>query len=325
MNEDEKMDEDEEMDEEDSDDPEAKAEFEAIFGDDEDAIEISIEELIAPGSAISKIYYECLKLFNYAECLNCEERFHSKIAFVCHMIQVHQISPNEIIKRGDVRLSEMKMTQNVDSIEKSKFDSNWGPVKRQQIEKSKLIFTLIPNDKDFKIDQNDQVVINKDKFDNILVSTDYEIDSDPPSSTIPPKNRKRSREVMHGFDLVLTESNDSDLEKFDDIPVSTKGENIKDSGFDSCCQETLGKHDDITVSSKDISASDSDPPCPILKPRGTDRIEEEEDDFGWMVFPDGRRKKRKFPDPRHAPEITDKELENDHEYQQLISECSSET
>ena len=307
MNEDEKMDEDQLNEEEKMDDLEAKAEFEAIFGD-ENAEKMSIEELVAPGSTISKIYDQQIDCFNNAECSYCQERFHSKIAYVNHMIKFHQISSNELVKLGNDRLSMMKIVQNADSIDDSNFDRNWGPVQGQKNEKTELVFTLIPNNKDSKIDQNDHVLINQDKFDNILVSEDYDCNSDPPSLKMPPK----------------------DIDKFDDIPVSTSGENFKDSGFDSCCQETLGKHDDIPISSnvpisnKDIYESDSDPPSPIIRPRDTDRAQEEEDDFGWMVFPNGQTKKRKFPDPRYAPEVTDKELEGDEEYQQLINECSSE-
>ena len=44
-----------------------------------------------------------------------------------------------------------------------------------------------------KTDQNGDLGYNQDNYDDIPVSTKYEVDFDPPSPKIPPKNRKRAR------------------------------------------------------------------------------------------------------------------------------------
>ena len=232
----------------------------------------------------SQEYERWKKEFGHAECPFCSSVFRSKLAWIHHIIESHDIRPGN----------------------KSLCDS------KQLIESAyslKRVFDNVPG---------------SSSGENIPVSTNGENVPVSTSSENVPVSSSGGNVHDSGFGSM----NPINADKYDDISVSTSGEHLKDSGFDSLSQKTFDKYDDIPVPSnvQEVSDTDSDPPSPIIKARDPDRIQEDNDDddedFGWMIFPNGQWKKRKFPDPKYGPEITDQELEDDDEYQMLINECS---
>ena len=168
-------------------------------------------------------------------------------------------------------------------------------------------------------DHNDEVVVdNQDKYDDIPVSTEREIDLDPPSPQIPPKNRKRAL-------VEETTSNDSGNGSLDDNPdqssADTDMKKYTEADTDADKDTLKMKNEVVPVEEVVFVKEVQNQNSRQMRPTQLQNI----DKRYWMVFPNGRIKKRQFV--LDGPEITDKELETeletDDEYHRLLNECNS--
>lgn len=169
-------------------------------------------------SILSKAYDEWIQQFGEAECPRCPEVFHSKIAWINHYIDVHQnhLEKNYLLDKDTFKSIPSLRNKGID-YEVARF------VRNNQDFDFDLILT--------EIDDSSQ--ISFDKNDEIPVSLNDEILSDPPSPIIRPSNSKRARFTDSPDDFGLVErlpSNDALAESViaDGILILTEDGSVAD-------------------------------------------------------------------------------------------------
>ena len=83
-------------------DAEEMDEVEEMNEDEEvnEDVKIELEKWTQPNSILSQVYIEWLTEFGFIECAYCPERFQSKIAWLNHVIQIHNIHPDKMYERS---------------------------------------------------------------------------------------------------------------------------------------------------------------------------------------------------------------------------------
>ena len=169
-------------------------------------------------SILSKAYDEWIQQFGEAECPRCPEVFHSKISWINHYIDVHQ---NHLEKKY---LLDKDTFKSIPSLRNKGIDNE--------------VARFVRNNQDFDFDLilteiDDSSQISFDKNDEIPVSLNDEILSDPPSPIIRPSNSKRARFTDSPDDFGLVErlpSNDALAESViaDGILILTEDGSVAD-------------------------------------------------------------------------------------------------
>ena len=169
----------------------------------EKEFEINLSKWTEPNTIASRAYEEMIQQFGEAECPLCPQVFRSKIAWTYHYISDHKINLAKQYPIDDDTLRSIPSLKNqgIDQ-EVVRF------LRNNQDFDFDLVLTEVPGSAD--IDKYDDIPvstsknmhdsgltsssqINFDKYDDIPVSTKDEVDFDPPSPIITPKNRQRAR------------------------------------------------------------------------------------------------------------------------------------